>query len=290
MILICPLMARELTDKVIIITGASSGIGAAAAISCAQAGMDMVLNARRANRLQAVAAEVEALGRRAELVVGDVTEPGMSERLLDAAKSGFGGFYCVFANAGYGLRRAGVELGDAELRRIFEVDFFASFDLIRLAAQRLIAENRPGHLLMCSSCLAKFAMPYYAAYTAAKAAQNHFCRAMRLELARQDIYVSSVHPIATDTEFWSVAAKHTGISPGAAAAGMGSRHLFFQPPERVGRAVVKCLRRPKPEVWTSHTIRLVSVLFNAFPSLMDLILRQRVGKHTAGNSNDGKST
>jgi NADP-dependent 3-hydroxy acid dehydrogenase YdfG len=67
-------MARDLSGKVIVITGASAGIGAATAIECARAGMDVVLNARRAERLEAVAADVRSLGRTAEVVPGDITD------------------------------------------------------------------------------------------------------------------------------------------------------------------------------------------------------------------------
>ncbi|MHC4990399.1 MAG: SDR family NAD(P)-dependent oxidoreductase, partial [Planctomycetota bacterium] len=175
-------MPRELTDKTIVITGASSGIGAATAIACAEAGMDVVLSARRSERLEDVAGEVRQRGRRAEIVAGDVCDPGMSVRLLDHANEVLGGFYAVFANAGYGLEKHVIDVPHDELRRVFDVNFFASVELAQEAARRLVDREEPGHLLMCSSCLAKFTMPGYSAYSATKAAQNHVCRAMRLEL------------------------------------------------------------------------------------------------------------
>ena len=141
-------MPRVLRDQVIIITGASSGIGAATAIQCAKAGMDMVLNARRADRLEQVADTVRQCGRKAEIVVGDVTEEGMSQRMLDTAQDAYGQFDVVFANAGYGFERSVVQMDDQELRQIFDVNFFASFDLLRHAARRLLDAERSGHLLM----------------------------------------------------------------------------------------------------------------------------------------------
>jgi short-subunit dehydrogenase len=182
-------MAGQLTDQVIVITGASSGIGSATALACAQAGMDLVLNARRADKLQDVAEQIGQSGRRAELVVGDVTEPGMSARLLDADQQGFGGFDAVFANAGFGVRSFVTDLAEPELREIFEVNFFAATELLREAARRLMATRRRGHLLMCSSCVARFTLPEYGAYCATKAAQAHICTAMRLELEPYDIKV-----------------------------------------------------------------------------------------------------
>ena len=268
-------MPRVLTDQVIIITGASSGIGAATAIECAKAGMDMVLNARRADRLEQVADTVRRCGRKAEIVVGDVTEEGMSQRMLDTAQGSFGRFDVVFANAGYGFERSVVQMDDQELRKIFDVNFFASFELIREAAKRLISDQRPGHLLMCSSCLAKFTLPFFSAYSATKAAQNHFCRAMRLELARYNIEVSSVHPITTTTEFFEVSNQLSGKADTTSNVPDHASKMFVQTPEKVARAIVKCLRRPRPEVWTSHIVRSVAGVMTAFPFFFDLVARKQ---------------
>jgi short-subunit dehydrogenase len=194
-------VARDLHGKVIVITGASSGIGAATALACAKTGMNVVLNARRAEKLDAVAALARQAGAEAVTVVGDVTEPGISGRMLDAAYDRFDRFDAVFANAGYGFDLAAHEVSDEALRKIFDVNFFASTDLLNAAVSRLLAEGRRGHLLMCSSCLGKFTLPGHSAYSATKAAQAHMCTAMRIELEPRGIYVSSVHPITTTTEF-----------------------------------------------------------------------------------------
>jgi short-subunit dehydrogenase len=262
-------MPVDLTNRVIVITGASSGIGAATARACAAAGMDVVLNARRADRLKDVAADVQQHGRKAVLVVGDVTTPGMSTELLDTAMDKLGRFDVVYANAGYGFRRTAHETSDEEWRKIFDVNFFAATELLSEAASRLITQQRGGHLLMCSSAVAKFTLPSFSAYTATKAAQNHVCRAMRLELRPHRIEVSSVHPITTRTEFFDVAAHHSNLpAPGADAPGW-----FVQTPERVANAIVKCLRRPKAEVWTAFGPRLLAGVGTTFPRFMDRAMR-----------------
>ena len=263
-------MARELNGKVIIITGASSGIGAATALGCARAGMDLVINARRAARLEALAGEIAATGRRAVVVAGDVAEPGVSERLLASAERELGGYYAVFANAGYGMNKGVAENTDAQLRRMFDVNFFAGVELLRLAAQRLMTAGRGGHLLMCSSCLSKFALPNHGAYSATKAAQNAICSAMRHEIKNRGFYVSSVHPITTETEFFEVSAQVSECDPIEADLPRHSPKMFVQRPERVARAVVKCLRRPCPEVWTSHIVRTVAGVMTMLPRFYDL--------------------
>ena len=269
-------MARNLIDQVIVITGAGSGIGAATALACADAGMDVVLTGRRAERLEQLADRIRSRGRAAEVISGDVTDPGHSIRLLDVAQGRFGRCDVVFANAGYGISVPAHQLEMSELRRIFEVNYFAACELISFAARRLLAERRPGHLLMCSSALAKFTLMNCSAYSATKAAQNHFCRAMRMELRSTGIAVSSVHPITTKTEFFDVATRNEGREPDATRPLGRGPAWFLQSPERVANAIVRCLRRPRAEVWTSTITRVAAGVVTAFPSLLDAVGR-RVG-------------
>jgi len=193
-------------------------------------------------------------------------------RLLDTAQRAFGRFDAVFANAGYGLDRTMLEITERELRDMFEVNFFAAVDLLQKAARRLIDARREGHLLMCSSCLAKFTLAHAGAYCATKAAQNHFCRAMRIELAPQKIHVASVHPIGTTTEFSEAVAQRSGQTPGDREG--HTPGMFMQPAERVARAVIRCLEHPKPEVWTSFMARMFAGVLTMSPRFADFAMRR----------------
>ena len=267
-----------LRDKVAIITGGSSGIGAATARAMAAEGMHLVLAARRADRLQAIATALQDRGARVHAVELDVTAAGASNTLLDAAERAFGGFDVVFANAGYGLERAHHETTDEALRHMFEVNFFASTDLVTQASRRLIGQGRPGHMLMCSSCLAKFTIPYFGAYAATKAAQSMMCRAMRFELEPHGIEVSSVHPVTTVTEFFEEVARRSGRDASGSKVPDHAPKFFVQPPERVANAIVSCLRRPRTEVWTSLSIRLAAGLITAFPGMFDFACRREAAR------------
>ncbi len=266
-------MAEDLTGNVVIITGASSGIGAATAVACARAGMDTVLNGRRAERLEQVAEQLRGCGRAAGVVAGDVTDEGMTGRLLDAAEQRFGRFDAVLANAGYGFNKPVHEMRPDEWRRIFEVNFFAATDLLSEAARRLIAAHRRGHLLMTSSALAKLPFRNLSAYSSTKAAQNHVCRAMRMELRRYGIEVTCVHPVTTQTEFFERSAAYSGRTLDAAGAHGEMPRWAVQPADKVARAIVRCLRHPKPELWMDGTVRVAAGVMTVFPRLMDLVAR-----------------
>jgi len=271
----------NLQGKVAVITGGSSGIGAATARALAAEGMDLVLAARRADRLTTVAQSIRAMGRRVETVEIDVAAPNASNALLDAAERAFGRFDVVFANAGYGMERAHHDTPEADLRHMFEVNVFASTDLITQAARRLIAADRKGHLLMCSSCLAKFTLPYYGAYAATKAAQGMMCRAMRFELEPHGIEVSSVHPVTTVTEFFEQSAARSGLQSTGSKVPDHAPKFFVQPPERVAKAIVRCLKRPRSEVWTSLAVRLAAGFITAFPGMFDGACRREAARSRA---------
>ncbi len=272
-------MPISLEGRVFVITGGSSGIGRATAIEAARAGMDVAVTARRADRLESVVGEIRSLGRRALAVAGDVADPDFSRQLLDETERSLGPFHAVFANAGYGAERRVLDFTDEELRRMFEVNFFASLDLARLAARRLRDARRPGHLLMCSSCVARFTLPGYGPYAATKAAQAMVCRSMRYELREFGIEVSSVHPVTTATEFFDVATGGGGAGGSGPVVPSVAAHapkFIIQSPERVARAVIACLRRPRSEVWTSLPARLGAGLFTACPWIADLFLASQL--------------
>jgi short-subunit dehydrogenase len=272
-------MAIDLTAKPIAITGGSSGIGAATALACARAGMPVAIGARRADKLAEVVRAITHAGGRAVAVTMDVRRPEDNRRLIETTVEAFGSIYSVFANAGYGAEAAVARMSEAEIRDMFECNFFGSLSLARAVIPHLEKNPPPlrGHILLCSSCLAKMTLPYYSIYSATKAAQAHIGRAMNLELEPRSIRVSTVHPVTTRTEFFDQVKARSG---GAELANHSLR-LFVQSPERVASAIVRCLRRPRPEVWTSLPTRLGMAACTAFPGIEDWFLRRIVRKREA---------
>lgn len=264
-------MSIDLNGKAVAITGASSGIGAATALSCARAGMPVALFARRADKLEEVRGRIEAAGGRAIGVVGSVDDEADCRRLLDDTERAFGPAYAVIANAGYGAETPAWSMDEADIRAMFETNFYGSLRVIRPAIAGM-RERGQGHLVMVSSCLSKIGLPCYAAYCASKAAQDHFARAMRIELGADGVAVSSVHPIGTKTEFFDTAA---GRSPGGARLLDRGNERFMQPASKVADAIVRRLRTGRGgEVWTSVPMRVTLGAAGMFPGLADAALRR----------------
>jgi len=263
----------ELQGKPIIITGASSGIGAKAAVACAREGMAVVLFARSKDKLEAVRAQIERDGGRAIVVVGAVEDVDANLEVIAKAEEAFGDVYAVLANAGYGIEGECASMAIEEIRSIFEVNFYGSLNLVQPMVAKFRARGS-GHALMVSSALSKIGLPYYGAYCATKAAQDHFCRAMRHEVAGEGVFVSSVHPVGTKTAFFDEAASRSGGK--LQFAGSGDR--LKQSPEKVARAIVKCLHKPRGEVWTSWAARIGLGASVMMPGVTDLVLKRMVGK------------
>ncbi|MEY4102901.1 MAG: hypothetical protein RL461_103 [Planctomycetota bacterium] len=268
---------QSAAERVVVVTGASSGIGAATALACASAGMRVVLVARRQDRLRAVGEACEAKGAAVHMVPLDVADRTASDTILSSALERFGAVDVVFANAGYGTRASLVDMEEAELRSMFEVNFFAGLSLCRAAARHWIATGRRGHLIMSSSCVGKFPLAFHGAYCATKASQAMACAALRAELRPHGIAVSSVHPITTRTEFFLESDRRSGAADGGAELPDHAPSFLVQSPERVAQAVVRCMHRPVPEVWTSSLVRFSAALFTAWPWLLHQMLDRQAG-------------
>lgn len=255
----------EIRGKSIVITGASSGIGAATALACARAGMPVVLGARRAERLEALRERIVAEGGRAVAVACDVTRPGDCEELAGRAREAFGSVYALFANAGVGAKLDLLETPEATLREIFEVNLFGTVNAVRAAAPGMV-EAGSGHILICSSCLSALPSPGYGVYSATKSAQHHLGRALGVELARGGVRVTTVHPVRTETEFFEAMLVRKANAGRARGAGQSA--------EFVARRIVGALRRPRPEVWMSRPTEIGFKLAALFPRLTDRLVWQ----------------
>jgi NADP-dependent 3-hydroxy acid dehydrogenase YdfG len=185
-------------DRVFLITGASTGIGAATARNAAHAGYRLVLAARREDRLRELAAELGG-DRRALAVRCDVTEWADQERMVHEALDAFGRLDVVFANAGFGARRGFLEETPEHWRAMVLTNVLGVAYTIR-AALPALKETR-GHLLMTSSVAGRRPLPG-SLYSATKFAVTAMGEALRQDVDGTGIRVTLIEPGMVDTAFF----------------------------------------------------------------------------------------
>jgi 7-alpha-hydroxysteroid dehydrogenase len=194
--------AFTLTDQVAIVTGAGRGIGAATARTFAEAGADLVLTARTKEQLDAVAADIAALGRRAVVVPADVNDNDAVVALVDTAREEFGRIDVVVNNAGGTMPRPFLDTSPGFLERSFHFNVTTAFVLSKAAAPHM-QERGTGAIVNISSAIGRLRDRGFVAYGTAKAALTHMTRLLAADLAPKvrvnAIAVGSVATSALET-------------------------------------------------------------------------------------------
>jgi short-subunit dehydrogenase len=226
----------ELDGAVIIVTGASSGIGAATARLAAGRGARVVLAARRSDRITALATELpDALA-----VATDLRDPAQIVRLVDATLDRFGRVDVLVNNAGQGLHVPVEQVRLDDLRSVTELNVYAPL----LAMQAVIPAMRRqggGAIVNVSSMTSRMVLPGAGAYSATKSALNMLSQVARRELAPDGIVVSLVYPSVTATEF------HQSLAAGGRVGG-DSWAVTPHSAESVAEAIVRVILSGEEEV------------------------------------------
>lgn len=254
----------DIKGKVVIVTGASSGIGEATAREFGREGARLVLAARRAERLEALAQEIRAMGTGAEAlaVPADLSKLEDIQSLIRQVLEWFGRIDVLVNNAGFG-RLDWLENLDPvrDIEGQFDVNVLGVVQTTRLVLPVMI-EQRSGHIINMGSMAALVATPTYTIYAASKHAVHGFSEALRREVRPWGIHVSMVYPGGVATEF----GQHAGIKRKTSAT---TPRFLLLSAEDVGRAVVQLVRRPRP-MWIIPWLWSLTALINKlFPSFVD---------------------
>jgi short-subunit dehydrogenase len=251
---------RNLVECRVLITGASSGIGAALAVELAAQHARLVLNGRREEKLREVADRVRAAGGQAVLVPGDVTDRTARRAALDAAEHEFGGCDILVNNAGISAWGMFDQASEDRLRRIMEVNFFALAELTREAVPHL-QRGRAPLVVNVASILGHRGIPFQAEYCASKFAVRGLSEAIRPELRRRNIDLLVVSPGTTESEFFEHLLEKAADLPWRQQRGVPARD--------VARQTVRAMARGRHEIVPSGPGRLLVWLNRLFPRLVD---------------------
>jgi short-subunit dehydrogenase len=261
-------MGRKISDMVVVITGASAGIGRALAEQLSRQGAMLVLAARRMDRLEDLN---RVLGGRHLAVPCDVSKPADCQRLIDRTIERLGRIDTLVCNAGYGMVRTVADTSHEEMLRIFQTNVFGTTDCIRAAVPHLRQQEKRdgwrGQIMIVSSAAGRRGLPYFGPYSATKFAQLGISEALRVELKPYRIAVTSVHPVGTNTDFFVTAEQQTGLKippPG--------RGEVRQSAAVVARRMIEAIERPRPEVWPMPLARFALSLATLMPGVVDKIM------------------
>lgn len=223
-----------LDGQVAVVTGASRGIGRAAALRLARAGADVVIHASAPDRLGALAAEIEALGRRAVVAAGDVADPRTAETALGMALDAFGAVDVLVNNAGINTRSGTLEMPLDDWQRVLDVNLNGTLHFCRAVLPGMIERSSDGRIVNVSSTTAKTPHKNAApAYGASKAAVNYLTMHLAREMAPHGIRVNAVcpGPVETDmTRAWDAEYRQRALA-GIPLARLGT-------PEEIADAVL----------------------------------------------------
>ena len=249
-----------MSAPVVVITGASAGIGRATAVRFASEGAALVLAARSQERLQRLAERLEQRFAVETLAVPcDVRQREQVDALVEAAIARFGRIDVLVNNAGYGLYGRIEDTPEAAFRDVLETNVLGVHNAIRAVLPHMRRQGA-GHIVNVGSVVGKRSWPYHGAYAASKFALTGLTQALRGELAGSGVSATLVLPASTDTEFFANAPSY---SSEYVPAPLGP----VQTPGQVARAIVRSVRHPSPEVHMQPLMRIAHVLAEIFPAL-----------------------
>lgn len=248
---------NRLAGRLVVITGASRGIGAATALAVARAGADVVLVARRRPHLDEVAAQVAALGRTAHVATVDLRDPDEAAVVAGRIAADHGLPDAVVANAGHSIARGALACADRydSYARTMGVNFLGAVAFLGPFLPAMAARGS-GHIVGVTTAAARTPLPGWVSYAASKAAFDTWLRAARPELAEHGIHVTVCEPPLTDTAMIRPVHGHSRLAI---------------PPETVAGWIVSALERPRAHVgpwWMRPASVAVAVAPYATASLM----------------------
>jgi short-subunit dehydrogenase len=259
------LKLKDLKDQVMVITGASSGIGLVTARMAANRGVRLVLNARNEEALRRVSKEINADGGRAIYVAGDVGRFDDVQKIADEAGRYFGGFDTWVNNAGVSIYGPVLDQSLTDQRRLFDTNYWGVVHGSMVACSHL--RSRGGALINIGSVLSDVAIPVQGTYCATKHAVKGYTDALRLELEAEGapISVTLIKPSAIDTPYVHHAKNLLPVEP--------RNPPPVYAPETVAEAILHCAENAERDLYVGGGGRVLAEAGHHAPRLTDKLMQ-----------------
>lgn len=262
-------------DKTVVITGASSGLGAALAMAFAQKHANLGLFSPEDERQKEVAKQCEDAGGPSLAVIGDVTRQEDCKRLIDETVGRFGGVDCLINNAGISMWAPFEEVEDLEIfRRLIEINYLGAVNCVHYALPHL--KKSRGMIVAISSIQGRISVPLHTGYVASKHALQGFCETLRMELAGTGVDILTVLPHwLRGTELRQHALNKDGSELGTTSRKHSSESI---PMEVACDAIVNAVKKRRRDLvipWKLKALHAVNVFF---PRLAESIIMKAVKK------------
>jgi short-subunit dehydrogenase len=257
---------KQQSEQVIVITGASSGIGLTTARMAAERGARVVLVARNGEALETIAGDLRALGAEVLPVVADV---GKEDEVRAAARKTiehFGGFDTWVNNAGVSIFGRNEEVSREDQRRLFDTNFWGVVHGSLVAVEHL--KKKGGALINIGSELSDAAVPLQGMYSASKHAVKGFTDSLRIELMEENapVSVTLIKPAAIDTMFVPHAKNYMDVEPKLPPP--------IYAPDLVANAILEAAQTPHRDVYVGAASKLTSSTAHHAPAVLDALMKR----------------
>lgn len=254
---------RDLTDKVVVITGGSGGLGEQIAYACARQNARVVVCARRIDKLGKVKQNCEAIsGKEAYAFQLDIANPEIIKEVVERIYDEVGTVDVLVNNAGFGFFEEALKFDMDIAEKMFRVNVLGMMYMTQLVALQM-AERKVGHIINVASQAGKMATPKSSVYSATKFAVLGYSNALRLELKPLGIYLTTVNPGPIATNFFDIADKEGGY--------LDKVDRLVLDSEVVANRIVGVMGIPRRELNLPVLLEVASKFYTLFPHIGDYI-------------------
>lgn len=264
-------------NKVVLVTGGSSGLGRMIAETFAEAGAKLAIVGLERPQVEQTTAEMQAAGHEVLGISANITRQEDVDRLMAETLERYGRLDVLVNNAGRSMRGKVLDTTPEQFRELMELNLIALVRCTRAAMPHLL--DQQGHVVNIGSLAAKSAARWVGAYPATKFAVAAYSQQLRLELGREGLHVLLVCPgpiERKDARLYPLEGME-GIPDSARAPGAGVQVRAI-PPRQLGRAILRACERRQPELVIPGKARLLFALSQLWPSLGDWIVRRKTGE------------